>query len=378
MTSHSFIRAFETRFIKFGACALGLLLLLSSESALAITIQFDYRFDSNQFFNRPERRNALEAAADIFEVRLLDDLERIEASNGQSWTANFFDPSKDPSDFPIIEPSRGSIIDDGLIRLPNLLVPEDTLIVFVGGAALSGNTLAFGGPGGSSVRFFGGDPSGSQAFRDNVEARGEVGGESTELVSFPDGGFGQIFREFESFTDFGRWGGSITFGNDINWNFDVENGPAPEQSDFLSTAIHELGHVLGFGTASSWRNQVVTNSFSGNSTFNGEASIRENFGVAPSANSFRSGHLDPGITSFLLNPFTGEVSDQEVLMNPFLTQGTRRLFTELDFAGLDDLGWDVGPPTVFPPDPVDVPTPSLLLGLLGLGAKLTGISKNSQ
>jgi hypothetical protein len=34
---------------------------------------------------------------------------------------------------------------------------------------------------------------------------------------------------------------------------------------------------------------------------------------------------------------------QEVTMTPSISNGQRKLFTELDFAGLDDLGWVVTP-----------------------------------
>jgi len=44
-------------------------------------------------------------------------------------------------------------------------------------------------------------------------------------------------------------------------------------------------------------------------------------------------------------------------MDPDLTVGTRKFFTDLDFGGMDDLGWDVTP----------VPEPQTYALVAGLG-----------
>jgi len=69
--------------------------------------------------------------------------------------------------------------------------------------------------------------------------------------------------------------------------------------------------------------------------------------------TFDGGHWGSGITSTL--PGTG--TPQEVAMDPDLTTGTRKFFTDLDFGGLDDLGWDVTP----------VPEPQAYALVAGLG-----------
>jgi len=105
-------------------------------------------------------------------------------------------------------------------------------------------------------------------------------------------------------------------------------------------AMHELGHLIGFGLAPSF-----TNATNGTGTvFTGVKSNALFPGVTLEAGR---GHWAEG-TSYL---------GQEAAMDPSILQGTRKLFNELDFAGLDDMGWDV----------TAVPEPSTL-ALAGLGA----------
>ncbi|MEZ6061148.1 MAG: hypothetical protein R3C19_12355 [Planctomycetaceae bacterium] len=53
-------------------------------------------------------------------------------------------------------------------------------------------------------------------------------------------------------TDFGP-GGAITFDTTgVTWNFD-DAAPGGGESDFFSVAIHELAHLLGFGTSASFQ-----------------------------------------------------------------------------------------------------------------------------
>jgi hypothetical protein len=69
--------------------------------------------------------------------------------------------------------------------------------------------------------------------------------------------------------------------------------------------------------------------------FTGPLSVAANGGNVPLASG--SSHWSNGHTSSLVN--TGAV--QESAMDPNLTVGTRKQFTVLDWAALDDLGWEV-------------------------------------
>lgn len=252
---------------------------LESRQLLTITIQFDYSRDTNHFFDDTARRQILELAGETIGSRLDDHLLAITPGSGNSWTLNASHPS-------------GS----GSLSLSNQSIPADTILVFVGSRVMS--SLGIGGPGGYSS-------SGSEAWLDRVAARGQTG-----MLDLPE-------------ADFGLWGGSITFDHDANWYFGMSaDGQGSNQHDFLSVAMHELGHVLGIGTAGSWDNQVEGGHFTGT------ASVAEYGGDVPLSGS---SHFHEGL----------EHDGDETAMDPSLLVGTRKLFTALDYAALADIGWEV-------------------------------------
>ncbi len=273
------------------AIACSLLMVCTPASASGLNIQFNYDYDTLGFFNPAEpdgaqARETLENAGRNFEM-FTDSLEGIVPGGNNTWSAEFTNPATGDTEL-----------------LPGLIVPADTMIVFVGGHNLIGSTLGQGGPGGYTA-------SGSTAWLDTVESRGQAG-----VLANPA-------------TDFARWGGSITFDTDRDWNFELATGPASDdENDFLSTCLHELCHVLGFGTASSWDNLINTS----NGTFTGPASQAAHGGPVPLANS---SHWDFDTTSL-----SGGLV-QEAAMDPSLLRGDRKRLTVLDVAGLDDLGWEM-------------------------------------
>ncbi len=278
--------------------ALAALLLLAPLPLRALDIQFDYSFDSNNFFvGHLDRQAVLEAAAQVFESRLTDALTGIAPTVSNTWKANFPRP-----DTGVATSVAGPAIPAGVLR------------VYAGGRVIAGSTLGIGGPGGFSVK-------GSQSFVDAVRARGQAG-------ALPATGK----------TDFGPWGGAITFDSDAAWYFD----PNPltlesfgTQNDFYSVAVHELAHLLGFGAASSW------DMFVSGAGFTGSAS-RAAHGGANVPLSAEDDHWADGTISTVATPLV--LGLQPAAMTPSLFQGTRKYFTELDFAGLDDLGWQVAVP----------------------------------
>jgi hypothetical protein len=117
----------------------------------------------------------------------------------------------------------------------------------------------------------------------------------------------------------------VTFGsNSVHWYFGQRPPGRHSGEDFLTVALHELGHVLGIGTAPSWFAQVAPDGH-----FTGAASEATFGGPVPLAadRSHWARHLRSG--------------GQMVVMQPGLLPGERRAFTPLDFAGLEDVGWQV-------------------------------------
>lgn len=296
-------------FLRPLTCCAGL--ALASADLSAIVFQFDYTYDTQNFFSGPNegRRAYLEAAALVFEPVLIDSLTAINPTGPNTYTQSF------------LHPGTG-----GTATATDVFVAADTVLVYAGGQALAGNTLGQGGPGGFSASGF------SSFFSTLARGQGTVSGETA--------------------TDFGRWGGSITFDNDRSWYFDDDvstmesTGGLP---DFYSVAVHELAHLLGFGTADSWDNLVDGSNF-----FQGSVSVAIAQGAVSVNNT---GHWAEGTMS---ETIFGNA--QEAAMDPTILQGTRKYFTLLDYAGLDDLGWELNWALI--PEPRST---GLLAGLAVLG-----------
>ncbi|MDA1274086.1 MAG: PEP-CTERM sorting domain-containing protein [Verrucomicrobia bacterium] len=137
--------------------------------------------------------------------------------------------------------------------------------------------------------------------------------------------------------DFGPWGGSIGFDSSPStiWHFDLDplrlDDLPPDVDDFFTVAQHELGHLFGIGFSASWRLQIEGDLFAGpNSilTFGGSVPLDSG-----------EGHWEGGTMSHVL----GTDLAQELLMAPDLSSGTRKYLTDLDIAGLRDVGWTVVP-----------------------------------
>jgi len=268
---------------------------LEDRTLLSVQMIFDYTYDVTGFFDPAGRRDVLEAAGDEVGHRLYDNLLDITQSGSNTWTAQFFNPS------------NGVQVD-----IPGLVVAEDELTIYVGARDLGIDEVGNGGYGGFEA-------GGDQAWLERVKARGQDGA----LLATP--------------TDFGPWGGSIAFDDDTDWHFGLDLvGLDSGEVDFYSVAVHELGHVLGINPLNgSWNRHVVEGQFEG------PAAMAEFDGVDAVPLDGDNGHWADGVTD----------GGQEAAMDPSLDNGTRKLFTDLDRAGLVDIGWGVAPLT----HTIDVP-----------------------
>jgi hypothetical protein len=283
---------------------------LEQRLAPALTFQFDTSYDTSNFFNQnPRAITVLQQAAQILGGALNDNLGAIAPGGSNTWTASFFDPSN---------PSNTD-------QVQNLSVPANTLVVYVGGAPLGSNYLGEGAPGSFSS-------FGTIAWNNLVASRGQAGALASPA------------------TDFGPWGGSLTFDTSVNWSFSGTGGsPGFDQVDFLSVALHELGHVLGYGTANSWFSWVNGTSLS----FHGPHGDAVYGGLVP---------LDPGEAHWA----DGTVSGGSItVMNPSIGPGVRRVVTPLDWAGLADIGWNDDQLVV------TAPPPSVVTAGSGFGMTVT-------
>jgi len=257
-------------------------LLPTLGAGATINIQFDYTYDSQGFFTtHPEAKATLELAGHTLTDRFRDTLTAIVPSGQNDWTAQPFDPG-----------------GDGQLSISNPTIPANTILVYAGGHVLGGSTLGIGGPGGYGA-------SGFQDWFDTLGARGQSGALNSPA------------------TDNGPWGGSITFDTTTNWSFALGTKPASSaQSDFYSVATHELAHLLGFGTADSFSARIS------NGIFSGPAS--GSVAVSPD-----QGHWATGTKG------TVGTVQQDAVMTPSITTGTRKRFSSIDWAGMSDLGWQL-------------------------------------
>ncbi len=259
----------------------------ASPNAGPLSIRFDYSLDASGFFATQERRNSLQFAANSIISKFSDQLTAIRPTGIDQWTATFLNPSTGAED------TRN-----------NLVIPANEILIFAGARALSADELGRGEKGGFSAT------SNSQAFIDTVIARGQTGA----LLS--------------TATDFGPWGGTVAFSSTANWHFALTtDGLDPNEFDFVSVATHELMHSLGFGLANSW-NAKVSGGFTGSNSvaISGKSPVPLN----------DLNHWAVGTTS----------NGQPTIMTPEMQNGQRKLPTRLDFAGMQDIGWQLIPQQV--------------------------------
>ena len=300
----------------------GVLASVLKPLAHGVSINIDYTYDSLNFFGAgnpdgsaagQQARDSLEEAATYFSNLLDDSFSTIvtppdfysQQFNGiatWNWTLNFNDPSSNVSR-----------------TLTNQTIPADEYRVYAGARNISGTTLGIGGPGGWDIstggnggRFTSGEINQvnqiTDDFFDTVELRGEL-------------------------TGFANWGGAVTFDTPgTNWHYNHNSMSTFGTSDFFSVALHEIGHAVGLGTSDEW------NSLVSGSNFTGSASVAEHGGLVPLDCGGGCGHWAENTMSTV----NGE--SQKAAMDPSVTDGTRKLFTDLDLAGLEDIGWTVSAP----------------------------------
>lgn len=248
----------------------------------AVTIRLDYRFDTSGFFDDPQRRQALERAAAHIGSMLNDPLQAIVPSGGNTWNASFFNPTVGTTTV-----------------IHNPVIPENELLVFVGAAPIGSVELGLASAGGFSA-------TGTAAWLDTVRARGQAGALKTPK------------------TDFATWGGMITFNSTSPWYFGIDH-PASNQYDFTSVALHELMHIVGFGLGEpAFTRHVSGDQFHGPSVLAAVGKPVTVVGSPP--DHWASGTSDQGQVSPMV---------------PALRPGEKRSLTRLDYAALNDIGWEV-------------------------------------
>jgi PEP-CTERM motif len=288
------------RFIKQSLILLAVAVPLAAQAA--IDIRFDYTYDGGFFSGVNENRRAvMDLVAGEIEGRLVNEtFAALTPAGANTWQLSFDNPGNSGTD----------------VTLSNPIIAANTLTIYVGGSNLGGS-----GPLGEAN--FGLSYSGFSSWFNAFEARNNT-------------------------TNYEPLGGGITFNADANWYFGTDaSGLAFSQYDFYTVAAHEVFHILGVGQSDAYDADVIGGQLAG-------SNVQALTGgpVALNTASGDTGHFASGTT------YQGNTP----IMVPALVNGVRRYATELDYAVLRDIGYNV----------TNVPEPSTwaltVLGLLAVAA----------
>lgn len=327
----------------FRRLALALALGSTFGSAHAyVNIVFDYSHDTSGFFTA-DRKATLEQAAQAFETRVFDDLTAIQSTpGGDGYVIEFNQPN-----------------NSGLqTRIENANLAAGELRIFVGSGNVGLNGSRESIPITSQMGTYNGVTSTTSQFGEfaqNARTRGQE--------NWPD--------------EPAMWGGTITYDSSANWYADTDVSTTESfagQWDLYSVTLKGLISILGANvTSDAWYPLL-----SGVGRFNG-AHAKEEYGVRNPRGVLQAIPMEEIISSStrLASNIQGKLDDgtlQTALFAWGLSMGERRHLTELDYAILDDMGWDVTGFTEMPNTP-PVPEPQTWamlaagLGLIGLQAR---------
>lgn len=241
-----------------------------------LSIKFDYRFDSAGFFSAPERRRSLEAAAAVWSSVVKDEFDIVPKGT--------YAISRNPERYE--EPAQPVTLDHDI----------DGILIFVASADLP----------------------------DNLNGKAAV---TAGIGQVSDPQLKQQLRERFDGKDFEPWTGWIAFRRDAPWYFDTAPTATgtvpPDNHDFVSVALHEIGHVLGVGQAKAFDDLIVGTEFTG-----------------PTAVSTHGGNV-PMASDRSHVPNTVSSGGKEMLMDPSHSKGKRTFPTALDLALLKDIGYEL-------------------------------------
>ncbi|MEM8944905.1 MAG: PEP-CTERM sorting domain-containing protein [Planctomycetota bacterium] len=234
----------------------------------------------------------------------------------------------------------------------NVITPADTVTVFVGTRSLLGSSLGVGGPTGIGLSIgASGFPNQSPTAVNNAEFASEAaltrgGG---PVIGSLDGTWNWNGFTDNYSVDYGAAYGSVAFDVDQDnngswdsasalddyWHWNHATEVASGKNDLYSVALHEIMHAVGIGVSDSWDDMR-----NGTTWIGSEVLALTGSGV---------GLIQPDGGHITSNVMSTRISDgvqQEVVMDPNITTGTRKELTALDLAFLRDIGYETITPTI--------------------------------
>ena len=276
----------------------------------AIDIIFDYSYDEGNYFG-DEQRYIMEQVAYVFESRMggesfsgyrpNEDLGLTTITGAKLY---FDNPTTDSN----VQPDIGSTTDDG-----NVIGRQDELIIFLGARShgfSSSSVLASAGATGRSG--FSGSSSDITAFVSALNAK------NSSSNWEPIAGVSQV-NSTKTFY----------FDTDLTTHNDAVNSG---KIDFYSVMVHEIGHIMGFNTNNAWNANKSGNFWTG-----ANAKAEYNNQNVP---LYSTPHWDLFTPSGALNPAFVKCACHPSML-PSISDNKRTSFSDLDFALLKDIGYDI-------------------------------------
>jgi len=240
------------------------------------------------------------------------------------------------------------------ITTPAILA--DSVTIFAGARSLLGNTLGVGGTSGVGLSpGASGFPNESPAAVNSVEAQSQValsrgGG---PVIGSLGGAFDFNGTVTNYSVDYGIAYGSLSLDNDSDnngqpdtdsaaldsyWHWNHTTPVSAGKNDLYSVALHEILHAVGLGVSRSWDDLVAGTTWTG-------TEVQTLIGSGANLVTVDGGHITSGIMSTRIS----DGMPQEVVMDPTITQGSRKELTALDLAFLRDIGYETVTPQAFSP-----------------------------
>jgi hypothetical protein len=287
------------------------LLLICIPTKGAIDIIFDYSYDTNNYFT-DEMKYVMDQAAFAFESRMANE--------------NF--ASMIPSDYDSSEV--------GVLMIDNPTTGGD-LNVTIGSTTSAGNLVGSA----NEVIVFAGARSANGQFLGNSKYYWNYGDHDESADAWTTYMYGT--RDNDSHYD--ATGGSLAINSDLNWYVDTNLTSHSDalnsgKYDFYSTVVHELGHIMGFN---SWVDPVLWNmdwDDDDNPIWSGTNAKAEYSGNTVPFSADED-HFAPTIANggdfntSLVN------CDCHPAMAEYNSTNLRVPFSELDFAVLEDIGYNI-------------------------------------
>ncbi len=310
-------------------CALLVFAIVFPASAINITV--DYRYDTNNFFNTQQKRDAVEAAATRLSSIITSSLFGVTFANDSTDARIGFTHPGTGASFEVSPATSSS--NDALVTLAGAppaneyrgpwSIAANEWILYAGGRSLT--SAAIGGT--------------------------ATGTNFTNVFTSGTSHTNRGFRSTGSVNNLPVWGGAISFDNDgsTNWHYNHLTAAPNGTVDFYSIALHEIGHALGLSTTwLDWTNKMVGNQFYGTNAL--QAYNADNSASLTSFNLSGDRHFQDGVYDSRIflngNPnlvgTVGSSNLQDLIMEPTANfTGTLRRFefTNVDVAALRDVGW---------------------------------------